>query len=576
MLVRLDERLHRVENSIIFRTLREVGRLASLFVTSVLPRSHSDLSRRWSQKTLVPTDERAGLAPTLSNSPVGPTVSVLVYSEHNDPNEYTSLVCLLESQPYNHWEVLTSNVRLTSAGKQPAKAFSEQTPKKIFEHPNQHGWPSIEAAAGEIILFFEPGDRLLPETLTRIIQHYNESGSDVIYSDEGILLDDGRTIRPIFKPDYSPHLLVGPCYPGRALVVKKATAIEVGGLCNEYGPFADYDLYLRLSDRGRKITHLPQVLYVRKDRQNDRRLLAQRAVEEALLRRNEDALVLCSKETGMLYLARRPKHKPKVSLIIATRTPQLLRTCLKAVVKLTSYGDYEIVVAHHEGDAQSANHSIRILIREFGALSITYTGPFNYSIINNRAAAIASGEVFVFINDDVTPLNQDWLQHMVAALDLPAVGVVGARLHYPDQSLQHAGIVVGLLGYLGHVGRYGKGSPHFPWLSTTRNVSAVTGACLGIRREVFESLRGFDPQFDVNFNDVDLCFRAKDAGFEVVLEAQATLIHRECQTRERRVRLDEFYRFQLCWGAVLKKPDPYYSPSLSLKTELIELSLSNN
>jgi len=250
----------------------------------------------------------------------------------------------------------------------------------------------------------------------------------------------------------------------------------------------------------------------------------------------------------------------------------LLEKCLSAVVSTTSYKNYEIVVAHHESGNEETNEKVRKLIQKYAATSISYSGRFNYSDLNNQAASIANGDVFVFLNDDVRPLRSEWLQRMVGSLEAPNVAAVGARLLYPDGSIQHAGIVQGMLGCLGHVGRHSFQADMFPWLLTTRNVSAVTGACLAVRGEVFRAFGGFEPTLDVNFNDVDLCFRFRKAGLDVVLEASAVLIHHECQTRQPTVRIDETYRLYLMWADLLSSPDPYYSPAFSLKTESLELS----
>ncbi len=195
-------------------------------------------------------------------------------------------------------------------------------------------------------------------------------------------------------------------------------------------------------------------------------------------------------------------------------------------------------MVEHELDASFAG----------GCARVRYSGSFDFAAMNNLGAKSAKGEVILFLNDDVLPLDPGWLDAMVAQAQRPEAGVVGALLLYPDGSIQHAGIALGLMGYTGHPGRGTLDGGFWPWALATRSVSAVTGACLAIRRELFEKLRGFDSRFPVNFNDVDLCLRAREAGYEVILEAAARLSHDESRPRARGVTWEEREQFWERWG----------------------------
>jgi GT2 family glycosyltransferase len=187
--------------------------------------------------------------------------------------------------------------------------------------------------------------------------------------------------------------------------------------------------------------------------------------------------------------------------------------------------------------------------------------------MNNSGVRAARGDVILLMNDDVRPLRAGWLEAMIAQAQRPEVGVVGALLLYPSGAIQHAGIATGLMGATGHPGRGTFDGGFWPWTGVTRNVSAVTAACIAIRREVFDELGGFDPRFPINYNDVDLCLRARRAGYEVILEAGARLCHLESGTRVMGVAWEERELFAERWGEQIARPDPYYSSRLTVRSE---------
>jgi GT2 family glycosyltransferase len=195
--------------------------------------------------------------------------------------------------------------------------------------------------------------------------------------------------------------------------------------------------------------------------------------------------------------------------------------------------------------------------------------------MNNLGAARAATAHLVFLNDDIRATAAGWAELLVSHLFTERIGMAGALLRYPSGDIQHAGIVTGINDGVGHAGRYSTGSEIWPWLLVTRNVSAVTGACLAIRTDTFRGLGGFDPEFPNNYNDVDLCFRAREAGLDVVCVPVPGLVHAECQTRPGLVRFEERYRLFRKWGHLLSRPDPYYSPSLA-PTEQVRLNLGGN
>jgi GT2 family glycosyltransferase len=211
------------------------------------------------------------------------------------------------------------------------------------------------------------------------------------------------------------------------------------------------------------------------------------------------------------------------------------------------------------------------VLGEFGAKSVSYRNQFHFSRMCNLGAEASRGEILLFLNDDIEATKSDWLEYMVAHAERPEIGVVGAKLIYPSGAIQHAGVVTAVGDGVGHIGRGIFASDEWPWLDLTRNVSAVTGACMGIRRSLFAKLGGFDLTFPINYNDIDLCLRVRRSGHLIVYEPRCVLRHDECRTRVGGTRHIERERFYERWADVLKTPDPYYSPSLDTATEQIRL-----
>ena len=260
----------------------------------------------------------------------------------------------------------------------------------------------------------------------------------------------------------------------------------------------------------------------------------------------------------------------KASLIICSRNAALLERCLQAIARHTAHANREIVVVQHRTQDTTAMDRV---LESCDCVRVPYRGPFHFAAMNNLGAGKATGELLVFLNDDIEPLEAEWLGALLAQANREEVGAVGAKLVYPSGAIQHAGIAIGIMEATGHLHRNTFGAQYWNWLPFTRNVSAVTGACLAMRKSVFEELGGFDEQFPVNYNDVDLCLRARRAGYEVIVEPAAVLRHYECQSRQAGVRLEERYLFEQRWAAWLERGDPFYSPHLSRTREDAGLDL---
>ena len=373
-------------------------------------------------------------------------------------------------------------------------------------------------------LVLPEGAHLAPDAAFWLSQAAVQSDADLIYADEDVEAGapSGTRGQPVFKPAWSPELFAHCDYLGGAYLIREG--IDLANL------------------KGRTIVHVPRVLFHRN------------APAEYPLR---DAAPTQSPQ-------QRPQSPPPqnitsslVSIIICSRNPVLVAECLQSIRSKTAYKTYEIVLIDHRA-------GMAAVAERFGvAQHIRYEEDFNFARMCNAGVRASRGELLLFLNDDTLALDENWLGLMAAQADRRETGAVGALLRYPDGRIQHAGIYVGTSNGAGHPGRLSHGTPMWPWLTMTREQSAVTGACLMMRREVFLEIGGFDETFPVNYNDTDLCLRCGKAGYKVILEARALVEHRESTTRETGIRYGERRRFLDRWGALIDRGDRYWNPNLT-------------
>ncbi len=363
-----------------------------------------------------------------------------------------------------------------------------------------------------------------------------ESGASVVYSDWDLINREGRRHSPRFTPEFSPELLAATPYWGCCFAARTAAVRESGWS----GPDA-YGLSRRLARKGGAIARIPQILWHLPD---------------------TDAPAMEGPKAAL------PKVTDTASIVICSRNAKRLEACLTALAP-TVDARHQVIVVAHRFDCDDSEPE-RVTTRH-GAISVLYDGPFHFSRMNQAGASAARGSVLLLLNDDVRPITPDWLELMQAQATRFEIGAVGAMLLHPSGAIQHAGIVVGDTLLPAHAGRSQRDSPHWPRLRMTREVSVVTGACLAIRRFVWDELGGFDLRFPVNYNDVDLCLRAQQRGYRVLIETRATLIHQEAATRVPEVRAEDRELFWELWSDKLGEPDPFFNPQLELRDEMIRL-----
>ena len=509
-----------------------------------------------------------------------PIFSVLL-PVHAPPREWLEqAVQSVLNQTYPHWELCVCDDASECWVREYFHKIMQDEAKIRFVHSAEHLGISgtlnraLSLATGDYYAFLDQDDVLSPSALHHIAESLQEGPAALLYTDEDFIDEERRRIHPLFKPDWSPNLLLSCMYLGHLLVVSRKSMEVVQGLRPDFDGAQDYDLALRVTEGAAVVRHIPHVLYhwrkhagstaAHVEAKPYTHAAGRRALEATVQRRKWSASVEDGPGPNMYSLGWQLQGRPLVSLIICSRSPQLLQRCLSAIGRCTDYLQRQIVVVQHMTGREDAMEKV---LSHSEAKRVRYEGPFHFSRMNNLGAEAADGEILVFLNDDVEPRLPSWLYKLAAQAQRPEVGIVGARLLYPAGTLQHAGIAIGIGDGCGHPGRNAYATPYWNWTNLTRDVAAVTGACLAIRKELFQQLGGFDQSFPVNYNDTDLCLRVRKAGYRVVYESCAVLLHRECQTRKGGVSFAERERWYARWSTELEQGDPFYSPHLSQTRE---------
>lgn len=483
------------------------------------------------------------------------------------------------AQAYENWELIliddasTDPQTLAMLEAQPARDSRIVTTKA----PQRGGISAasnrgLELACGDWVAFLDHDDVLEPDALFQHVSWLqNHPDADLIYSDEDKLTDDGLD-SPIFKPDWSPDFFAACNYVCHFTMLRRDILREIGGFRSEFDGAQDYDLFFRVAERTSRIDHVPRVLYhwrrsAASTADNIRRKpqsleTGRLAVQAHLDRCGIAGHVAVDWRTHAYWIKRDLPEARKISIIIPVRDRiDLLARCLSSLTTRTHYENYEIVVVDNDSQSEEAH----AFFCEMKHRLLRFPGPFNFSAINNFAAQQTESPWLLFLNNDTEIIDGSWLTTMAEHIQRPEVGAVGPRLLYPDDTIQHGGIVMGVGGIAEHAFRgFPAESPGVcRQLQVTRNYSAVTGACLLTRRAVFEGVGGFDEErLPVTFNDVDLCLKIRRAGYLIVYTPFAKLYHHESATRRRPVEAMETGVIRERWPEVLAH-DPYYNPNLS-------------
>jgi GT2 family glycosyltransferase len=558
----LESRLTNVEQSVIFRSLRWIGGLLSKIGVQVergVPKlkcaaDATDGSTRsycdWTQEAVLHQLVDQATNPLPRTSPgESRRISVFLDASGAQPRGFEETVESLRAQTYAQWDlwIFTGPAELEWLTRKRTELCLKR-PVEVIADSNIND--SIESAlarcASDFVALLDSRVILEPDAFESWLAALDENAVGA-YSDWDYIDAAGVRHSPRFTPELSPELLNQTLYWGHCFLARVPELRAMDWKQREGGTVFR-DVATELAQRSGAIPRVARMLWHRRGEQGSSEILVRAA---PIARASQ---VVDTSRTG-------------VAVVVCSRKPEQLRKSLQTVLPTLGPTDEMIVVAHQSGNGPelarvAASHSVQL---------VPYTGAFHFGFMNALGVNASKKPIICCLNDDVYPIAPEWLDLMRTQALRPEVGAVGALLLYPDGTVQHAGVAVGGWPYPAHVGRLRIESAYWPWLRMTRDVTAVTGACMMLRRDIWDELGGFDARFPVNYNDIDFCLRAGERGYRVILEARAVLTHEESRTRVAAVRPGESELFYRRWGPVIVAPDKFFNPQLGHENDSIEL-----
>lgn len=523
-----------------------------------------------------------------------PKISILMPVYNVEEKWLAKCIQSVMGQVYPNWELCMSDDASTNPTVRPlleAYAAQDERIRVVFREENGHiskaTNSALAIATGEFCALLDNDDELAPIALYEVVKQLNENPElDLLYSDEDKIDMEGQRFDPAFKPDYSPDLLLGTNYISHLGVYRTSLFKGIGGFRVGYEGSQDYDLVLRFVEQTQpeRIAHIPKVLYYWRilptstaaDQSTKGYAFEAglHAVQDALVRRGIQGTARHAAGNGLFDVVYDVLQQERVSIIIPTRNGwDDLSRCLASILQKTTYPNYEIVVADNGSDDPRMAELYATYQAKLGERFkvVDLPIPFNYSRINNLAAKEATGTYFLFLNNDTEVITADWLDKMVSFVQFDRIGCVGAKLYYPNHTIQHAGVVLGLGGAAGHPHHtYPQGDfGYFGKLEINVNYLAVTAACVMVKAADFVTVGGFNEELTVAFNDVDLCLKIHELGRDNVFLHGVELYHFESQSRgyettpEKQARFEQETAYMYDkWGAYIDN-DPFYNPNLT-------------
>jgi glycosyltransferase involved in cell wall biosynthesis len=533
-----------------------------------------------------------------------PKLSIVMPVYNTDLRWLREAVESVRAQLYPHWELCVSDDASTLPGvKEMLREYADKDARirVVFRDTNGHisanSNSALSVATGDFIALMDADDLLPEDALYWVAEEINAHPDvDLIFSDEDKINIEGRRYDPYFKPDWNPALMLSQNAFTHLGVYRRSLVKKLGGFRLGFEGSQDHDLVLRCAGatESSKIRHIPHILYhwraipestaSRPEAKPYVWDAGARAIEDHLARNGVKGKVTRALNIFYQVSYEPPDEWPKVSVVMPSGCKlDLLRPCLSDLLARTTYPNFEVLLTVNEIRFQ--NEEKAACLKEFANDSrvrvLVYENrDFNFSWVNNWAAKQASGSILCFINDDIKIITADWLEKLVVRLQLNRVGAVGVMLYYPNETIQHAGVILGLGGVAGHTFRgMARGSDGYCGRAgLEQDLSCVTAACFAVRREVVEELNGFDDRLAIAFNDVDFCIRLREKGWRIIWTPEVEHYHLESQTignhgsRERApVFQKEVRMMRDQWGAILDS-DPFFNPNLSLQDDKIALA----
>jgi GT2 family glycosyltransferase len=559
--------------------------------------------RRWVKlHDLLSNEDRRAILAEIRGLSKCPLISIAV-PVFNTPESYLrTTISSVVNQLYSNWELCLADDGSSAPHISTVlREYAHKDPRIRIVSRNANGGISaatnsaVNIATGEFIAFLDHDDVLPIHALYMVAREIaRDADLDVIYSDEDKISRWGRRYDPHFKSDWNPDLFLAQNMIAHLGVYRTSLVRKVGGFRSEFDGSQDYDLALRIVEQTQPqhIRHIPHILYHWRaaagstarlaDAKPYAVIAARKAVQDHLRRRGIRAEVEYANGSRFLQVRYTLDSEPSVSIIVPTKDQvDLLSRCVDGILNRTRYRKLELLIVDNRSEESGTRAYLEQIAADPRVHVLRYEQRFNFSLINNWAAAQASSEILLFLNNDTEVIDPDWLRHMVANACRLEVGAVGAKLLYPSGRVQHGGVILGMTGIGGHfhLGRQRYDPGYFSRALLQQNLSAVTAACLATRREVFDEVGGFNGRdLRVAFSDVDLCLRIRQRGYLIVWTPLAELYHHESASRDSDllpVRHQEFLQeieyMRSKWGKLLDR-DPYYNPNLSLRDCSISLA----
>jgi predicted glycosyltransferases len=532
-----------------------------------------------------------------------PCISIIVPTYKTPEKFLKEMIDSVRNQSYENWELCIGDGSVTEDTVKNVVESYQKKDKRIkmlclSENLGIAGNTNaaLSIATGDYIALLDHDDILAPDALYEVVKWMNEhykDETDVIYTDEDkVSFDLKDYFEPHFKSDYNLDLIRSNNYICHLFVARKSIVDQVGGFRKEYDGSQDYDFILRCIEQSKHVEHVPKVLYhwrchpgstaANQESKMYCYEAGKRAIEDHLKRRGEDGCqVVMTEHLGFYHVIYPIREHKKVSIIIPNKDQkEILERCIESVIQKTDYKNYEIIIVENNSTTNEIFEYYKTIEQRENIRVVIWKDKFNYSAINNFGVKYANGEYLLFLNNDIEVIRENWLSEMLANVQRKEVGIVGAKLLYPDNMVQHAGVIIGMGGIAGHpLSRHpADDCGYFARGIIQQNLNAVTAACMLTKKEVYEKVKGFEEKLAVAFNDIDLCLKVRKAGYLIVYDPEALLYHHESISRGKEDTLEKRNRFEgevdymaKKWKDVLEKGDEYYNPNLSLLSGNFEL-----
>jgi len=555
----------------------------------------------WMEKyDILTSSDRAEIQSHSATFKYQPLISLLMPVSNNTPQQrMQEAIDSLFSQLYPHWELcIAADTSSDALIRQFLDAYSHQDPRVKVTYHETKGRVStalnaaLALCSGDFIGVLDHNGILREHALYLVINELNEyPHADIIYSDEDTMDDKGDRDDPFFKPDWNPDLFNSHNYLAHFTVYRASLVHQISGFRKEFESAQDWDLAMRLSETvpSSNIRHIPFVLY--HNLTNDSSTTSFSNVSDEVqyevlkshfARINQNVEISFTEDALLRLRYPLPDPQPFVSVIIPTRNHlKLLKVCLDSIMEKTTYASYEVLIVNNQSDNPEILAYFESFKKDDKIVVLDYDHPFNFSAINNFAVHHSRGDVLVFMNNDIEVISPEWLDEMVSHAIRPDIGAVGALLYYDDNTIQHAGVILGAGGVAGHayLNLNKKYLLHKKGAFMVRNYSAVTGACMAVEKRKFEEVGGFsEKHLPVTFNDIDFCLRLLEEGYRNLWTPYAEFYHHESASRgydgglEKRIRNKREQHYMIKkWGGILRN-DPAYNPNFTLLRNAYSLS----